>query len=101
MENHETDLTVEEVDSNIVDTAENIAPAECTAPEPSLAYSEEEIQKLVEQARTEGYLRGKNEKIEEWLQTTAPDSDDLPDPDIADNSSYPGFLAHLRPGFWD
>ena len=84
--------------------AENAAPPAAPAPEPvqSKSYTDAEISELLEKARKEGYLKGRNEKIEEWLQSTAPDADDMPDDDFDDDDfACPEFLTRLRPGFWD
>lgn len=100
MENQETELTAQEIEA-AVETAGNNAPTVDAAAAQAPTYSDEEISRLIEEARAEGYLRGRNEKIEEWLQTTAPESDDFFDSGIADDDSCPGFLAHISPGFWD
>lgn len=103
MENQTNDPITQE--NAIADApAGNAAPPEAPVPAPaqSKAYTDTEINELVEKARKEGYLKGRNEKIEEWLQSTAPDADDLPDDDFTDDDfSCPDFLTRLRPGFWD
>ena len=44
-------------------------------------------------------MRGRNERIEEIVMKPLYD-DDYGD-DSNDDDSCPGFLTHLRPGFWD
>ena len=100
MENHTIDLTAQEIDLG-VDNAVNDAPPAPSAAVQSKTYTDDEISALLEKARKEGYLKGRNEKIEEWLQATAPDADDMPAQVFDDDFSCPDFLTHLRPGFWD
>ena len=60
------------------------------------------LERLLEEAEQRGYLRGRNERIEQEvmnpLAAPAP-ADDSGDGD--DDETCPSFLAHLRPGFWD
>lgn len=62
----------------------------------------DEIERMIAEAEQRGYLRGRNEQIEELLMR--PDSDSMPDEFCAldvNDDSCPGFLANIRPDFWD
>lgn len=83
-ETHDTDL---QVDGTVTTTA-----ADVTAPDSDLA-------RMLEEAEQRGYMRGRNERIEEIVMKPLYD-DDYGD-DSNDDDSCPGFLTHLRPGFWD
>lgn len=84
------------------DTPQPDATPTATAPQPeSSAPDEAEIQRLLAEAEQRGYMRGRNEAIENLMQapalfesTAAPAADSTPNP--AD-----GFLSGLRPGVWD
>lgn len=58
-----------------------------------------EVRRLIDEAEQRGYLRGRNDNIDELISTrfaaSSPFSDDDP------IESCPSFLAHIRPGFWD
>ncbi len=69
-------------------------------PEPA-APDNAELQRLLAEAEQRGYMRGRNEAIENLMQapalfesTAAPTTDSTANP--AD-----GFLSGLRPGVWD
>lgn len=67
------------------------------APSDSLSDKDTpDIGRMIREAEERGYLRGRNELIEETLMrpTTVPNQNDTAE-------SCPTFLAHLRPGFWD
>lgn len=61
-------------------------------PEPSSpANAEPDMAALIAEAEHRGYIRGRNEQIDQ-LNLEASQSDD---------DSCPSFLAHIRPCFWD
>ncbi len=70
-----------------------------SAPTKEETYSWAEIESLVEEARQEGYLRGRNEQIEQVMrrpgiyrsEATSPTPQPVDEP----------FLAHIRPSVWD
>lgn len=64
-----------------------------------------DIDRLINEAEQRGYIRGRNERIEAEIMTPSdpyfgPSSIESVTEDD-DDESCPGFLAHLRPGFWD
>ena len=66
----------------------------------------ETISRLIEEAEQRGYLRGRNEQIEDFLMRHDNDPFGLPDGFASDldslvDDSCPDFLTHIRPDFWD
>lgn len=63
------------------------------------------LRRLVAEAENRGYIRGRNENIESWLDASDPfvpsHGSDKASTTPDDDDSCPEFLAHIRPGFWD
>lgn len=109
MENLEN---IPELPDAFVPVEDNIDPAEVPSPASDADSPSEmtpDLRTLIAEAEQRGYLRGRNERIEAEIMTPAdpyfglPSGAAAPDPsdDVDDDDSCPGFLAHLRPGFWD
>lgn len=111
MENLET---IPDLPDAIVTAEDNVDPAEAPSLAPVAGDSPEmtpDLQTLISEAEQRGYLRGRNERIEAEIMSPSDPYFGLParasssgsaDPDDGDDDdSCPGFLAHLRPGFWD
>lgn len=70
------------------------------------SVSQDDLRLLIAEAEQRGYLRGRNEQIEELLMKPDDDLYGLPDgfdsdlDNLADDSC-PGFLSHIRSDFWD
>lgn len=98
----QTDETVDDSGaSSPAPAAGNVAAVD-SAISPSDGMSPD-IARLIEEAEQRGYLRGRNEQIEaEIMSPSDPYFGPPPaQPTDDDDDSCPGFLAHLRPGFWD
>lgn len=80
---------------------ENTSAADVSPDAPDFAGTPE-MRRLIEEAEQRGYLRGRNERIEQEvmqpLDTPAARSDNDEDDDA---QAVPSFLTHIRPSFWD
>lgn len=77
---------------DITDAAEQLPPTAAQSDADDMA-------RLIEEAEQRGYIRGRNERIEEIvIKPLEPDGDPKAD---GDDDSCPEFLSRLRPGFWD
>lgn len=87
------------------------APADATdaqtakAPDDYAAVSQDDLCRLIAEAEQRGYLRGRNQQIEELIMKPddlygLPDGFDSDLDNLADDSC-PGFLSHIRSDFWD
>lgn len=59
-----------------------------------------EVRRLIEEAEQRGYIRGRNEQIEQVVMQPLDDDPTLP-PAYSDSDSCPSFLANIRPSIWD
>ena len=103
MENQEnliTDPIINSDGNNLAETDAAPAPTDNNVAAPT-AYDEEKVRQLVEEAEKRGYLKGRNEQIEEWLKSPESNSPGQAFDVYSDDESCPEFLAHIRPGFWD
>ena len=82
----------EQTDSTPTDSAAPVpVPVSDTSPTINT-----DLTRLLEEAEQRGYLRGRNEVISETVMQPSELSAESDDED-----SYPSFLAHIRPGFWE
>ena len=97
MENLEENNTITEISelSEHSETSENSEHSEH-----SEISNSPELRRLIEEAEQRGYIRGRNEQIEQLVMQPLDDDPTLP-PAYSDSDSCPSFLANIRPSIWD
>lgn len=107
MENLENIANIGNIDDNIAEqnaaqeeiTSQTAEAVEATATEQPRSLSDDpEVARLIAEAEERGYIRGRNDKIEQTVMRI----DDEPGYQSVDDGcdSCPSFLSHIRPSFW-
>lgn len=77
---------------------EEPAPVE----QPATAVDSTDMQRLIAEAEQRGYLRGRNEAIEQLMQAPSLFGGTVTAQErVAESDPAEGFLSGLRPGVWD
>ncbi len=97
MENLEENNTITEI-SELSEHSEHSENSENS--ENSEISNSPELRRLIEEAEQRGYIRGRNEQIEQLVMQPLDDDPTLP-PAYSDSDSCPSFLANIRPSIWD
>lgn len=101
-ENNTAQIPEQEISENseISETSEFSENSEISDSSESSEISESpEVRRLIEEAEQRGYIRGRNEQIEQLVMQ--PLDDPMLPPDYTDSESCPSFLANIRPSIWD
>lgn len=91
----ETEILEPSEPSENSDNSDNSEPSEI-----SDLSDNPEVRRLIEEAEQRGYIRGRNEQIEQVVMQPLDDDPTLP-PAYSDSDSCPSFLANIRPSIWD
>lgn len=98
MENLENIQNIADPNESLEENNSTQTPEATAETQPSVT-DDPEVRRLIEEAEQRGYIKGRNEQIDQVVMQPLDNPYQMPA--YNDSDSCPSFLANIRPSVWD